>query len=738
MKPDELTGLLQKFSPKVFQNTLESLRAAYQADTANPVRNVFQALEAALSAPGVTQLEPVEIPAGQASVNGRVTPASAGSWPVRIAEISGGGAPYLKVEQIRTNAFVVPLRLNTARPQFEGAALAVALLHAYGAFTKKIGRLPQRNQRFVFTACDESLEVFLERRKPFGPEVFSALELDLKSCGAGKTVPALHVDSAQFGQRSFVTEALLEFFGKETACSLEEKTGGFASLALQPFKIPFARIQGGIPADLKMIKGAGRALLRTIALLGDTDYEPALKFIRPRIRQAAAAMRANPAEARKIFSELQGRLRGFEMLLHRGPWWQNPRSTILRHRKMGYLVNDLYYPRAAYTVWLEAENRKLKALLPDGKEKASVPPSSPALSKKAKAFVPNRTFNGMLSLEQSSAEAKRRLQKLGADDPSALPAWMLAALNNASGKKTVLEIFAQLAADGFKVDLKQTFDFFILLEKVGKVTRRPIITSQQILTSLAAAGIKEGDVVMIHVGYAAYGYIEAGPKGLIDLFQQAVGPTGTVCMPTHTNNLVGNPPFDHDRTPAHTGLVPTLFSKAPGTIRGWHPTHSVAARGPLAEFLLERADAREPIFGYEGFWGRFHDANGKVIMFCNSLGSNTFLHGVDYLAGAALPDTLGHLIRNGKREEVTVPGMPFHTDSFKYIYEVLEKKKQIHSAPLGTGTVYVMNARDLMKTGLPVVRKNPLLATAPDCTCDYCEHLRKAEARRKAAIKRKR
>ena len=116
MKHDELTGLLQEFSPKVFQNTLKSLRAAYQADTANPVRNVFQALEAALSAPGVTQLDPVEIPAGQTSVNGRVMPASAGSWLVRIAEISGGGAPYLKVEQIRTNAFVVPLRLNTARP----------------------------------------------------------------------------------------------------------------------------------------------------------------------------------------------------------------------------------------------------------------------------------------------------------------------------------------------------------------------------------------------------------------------------------------------------------------------------------------------------------------------------------------------------------------------------------------------------------------------------------------------
>lgn len=731
MKQDELTILVQQFSPDIFRSTLERLQAAYQADPASPVQNVFQALNEALSAPGITQLDPVEIPPGQVSANGRVMPSSAGSWPVRIAEISGGGAPYLEVEQIRTNAFTVPLKLNTAAPQFEGAALAVALLHAYGAFVKQTGQLPQRNQRFVFTSCDEALEIFLERRRPLGPEVFSALDLDLQSCRTDKTVPPLHVDSAQFGQRSFVTEALLEFFGKESAWSIEEKTGDFASLALQPFRTPFARLRGALNTDSRRIKGAGRALLRTIALLGDTDYDNALKFIRPRIRQAAAAMRANPSEARRIYSELSGRLRGFEMLLHRGPWWQNPRSTILRHRKAGYLINDLYYPRAAYTVWLETENRKLKALLPDGKEKGVAPPLSPALSKAAKAFVPNRTFGGMLSMAHAPADVKRRMKKLGADRPAELPAWMIAALNNASGKKNVQEISAQLAADGFKVEPEQVLGFFVLLEKCGRISRRPVITSQQILTALAAAGIKEGDLVMIHVGYAAYGYIEAGPKGLIELFQQAVGPSGTVCMPTHTNNLVGNPPFDHDRTPAQTGLVPTLFSKMPGTLRGWHPTHSVAARGPLAEFLLERADACEPVFGHEGFWGRFHDANGKVLMFCNSLGPNTFLHGVDYLAGAALPDTLGHLIRNEKREEVTVRGMPFHTDSFQHIYKVLEKKNQIHSAPLGTGTVYVMNARDLMKTGLPVVRKNPLLATAPDCTCDYCEHLRRAEKRRK-------
>ena len=53
MKPDELTILVQKFSPKVFQSTLESLRTAYQSDAGNPVQNVFQALSAALSAPGI-------------------------------------------------------------------------------------------------------------------------------------------------------------------------------------------------------------------------------------------------------------------------------------------------------------------------------------------------------------------------------------------------------------------------------------------------------------------------------------------------------------------------------------------------------------------------------------------------------------------------------------------------------------------------------------------------------------
>jgi hypothetical protein len=118
-------------------------------------------------------------------------------------------------------------------------------------------------------------------------------------------------------------------------------------------------------------------------------------------------------------------------------------------------------------------------------------------------------------------------------------------------------------------------------------------------------------------------------------------------------------------------------------------------------------------------------------MFCNSLGPNTILHGVDYWSGTALPDALAHLIEDGERKEVVIHSMPFHIDSFQHIYKSIEKKPIIRKAPLGTGTVYAMKARELKKAGMKVVKKNPLLATAPGCDCDYCAHLKRAEARRK-------
>ena len=47
-----------------------------------------------------------------------------------------------------------------------------------------------------------------------------------------------------------------------------------------------------------------------------------------------------------------------------------------------------------------------------------------------------------------------------------------------------------------------------------------------------------------------------------------------------------NPVFDVRRTPSQTGIVTELFRRTKGTVQSLHPTHRVAARGPLADELV--------------------------------------------------------------------------------------------------------------------------------------------------------
>lgn len=728
-----LKDLLGKVSAQPFRSALDALRGAEPG-------KLFEVLEAALNVPGVKVVERLVIAAGEKTPNGWVVPprdpagADQSGWPILIVEVPGVGVPYMKVQIIRVNAYVVPLGLDGGEPKLEGAALAVAVLRTLGDFTQRRGVKLQRSARFVFTSSARALEIFFQRYQPLGA-CYSAMDLDLGSATSPAAQPALEVDSPEFVGRSFVTELLLQELGRERALTVKEGRPTVASPALEPLELPYASLKGRLDASSKtsdrVVAAIERALLRSMVFLGDTDYAAGLAFARPRVQAAAKAMKARPSAAPRIYEKLKGVLRGYDQLMHPGPWWTNPKATLERHRRQGILIDGIYYPRAAYQVWQTREDDRLKALLPPKPAKKTVAATTSAAERKAQKFVPARTFRGVLALEDVTKKtALAALRRLGLKSPAAIPLWMQCAANLAAGKKTVADIRAALLARGFKISLGNLMQFFAILEQGGKVRRRPVLSDSQILAALRQAGVQPGDTIMVHVGFAVYGYIPSGPLGLIDIFQKAVGPQGTLCMPTHTGSLVGYLPFDPVRS-LGTGLVPSLFIKVPGTIRGLHPTHSVTARGPKAAWLLERADEREPLFGREGFWGRFHDSGGKIVMFCNTIYSNTFLHGVDYWGGAPLPDMQGHVIRNGRRQEVLVRGGPFHIDSFSHIYKVAEPLGLVHEAPLGEGKVYVMDAQKLARVGVPVVRQNPLLAGPPGCSCDYCRHLRRVVARRK-------
>ena len=119
------------------------------------------------------------------------------------------------------------------------------------------------------------------------------------------------------------------------------------------------------------------------------------------------------------------------------------------------------------------------------------------------------------------------------------------------------------------------------------VTAEEAATSPQLTaTELAALSddpsVLRVDTVFFHSSLRSLGYVDGGADGVVDGVADAVGPLGTVAVPTLT--LLGRVgPFgswyDHEQSPSTVGTITETLRRRPGAIRSVHPIHSVAALG---------------------------------------------------------------------------------------------------------------------------------------------------------------
>ena len=102
-----------------------------------------------------------------------------------------------------------------------------------------------------------------------------------------------------------------------------------------------------------------------------------------------------------------------------------------------------------------------------------------------------------------------------------------------------------------------------------------------IVEQLTKLGVRRGGVLLVHTSFRAVGPVEGGPLGLIAALREALGPDGTLVMPTMTD---GEDVFDPKTTPTvDMGIVAETFWRQTGVLRSTHPGGSFAAAGPHAE-----------------------------------------------------------------------------------------------------------------------------------------------------------
>ena len=164
------------------------------------------------------------------------------------------------------------------------------------------------------------------------------------------------------------------------------------------------------------------------------------------------------------------------------------------------------------------------------------------------------------------------------------------------------------------------------------------VTQEIIQRDLERLGLKTGDVVLVHSSLSKIGWVDGGADAVIDALLAAVGREGTILVPTLTGSSELSPQnapfFDVRNTPCWTGTIPETFRKRSHAIRSLHPTHSVAAIGPMAEELVEGHESTLTPCGKGSPYDKLSSLpNGKILLLGVTLESCTSFHHAEELAG---------------------------------------------------------------------------------------------------------
>ena len=206
---------------------------------------------------------------------------------------------------------------------------------------------------------------------------------------------------------------------------------------------------------------------------------------------------------------------------------------------------------------------------------------------------------------------------------------------------------ASRALDGLKRRVKAGLAWLHAKRRAAALEKSaPHVTVGQLAADLRRLGVAPGDTLFVHSSLRSLGFVEGGPAAVIAALQQAVGPEGTLLLPTYylpggtigaTCEMAGYT-FDPRVHGTNMGALPAAFLATPGVQRSIHPTHSVSALGRLAHELTDDHHRAPSVFGSGSPWQRFIEApQAKVLGLGISMGPVTFYHLLEDSMGDSFP-----------------------------------------------------------------------------------------------------
>ncbi len=249
-----------------------------------------------------------------------------------------------------------------------------------------------------------------------------------------------------------------------------------------------------------------------------------------------------------------------------------------------------------------------------------------------------------------------------------------------------------------------------------------------VTSQLLDLGVRPGGVLLVHTSFREVRPMEGGPLGLIAALRAAVGPRGTVVMPTMTD---GESVFDPRSTPTSgMGVSAELFWRQQGVLRSTHPGGSFAAAGPLAERICAPQPLAPP-HGPDSPPGRVHELGGQVLLLGVTHSECTMLHVAESIA--SVPYSISHpcvVEIEGEARVVMIPETDHCCIGFRKMDDWLRVRGLQRQGRVGHAEARLADAREIVKLAVRELSADPLVflckATAG---CEECDAARASIAR---------
>lgn len=243
----------------------------------------------------------------------------------------------------------------------------------------------------------------------------------------------------------------------------------------------------------------------------------------------------------------------------------------------------------------------------------------------------------------------------------------------------------------------------------------------RLLACLQALGVRHGDSIMLHSGFAEHHGFRGSIDALTRVFIDAIGPEGNLLMvslPYRSSTieyLKSAKPFDVRRTVSMMGMVSELFRRRPDVVRSLHPTHPVLARGQKADwFVAGHEHCRYPC-GPGTPFEKMVLADGIAVFFNVPLATYTMVHYLEHLLSPRLPFPLYMdeafrvpvIDAQGERRMVeTVVFAPgaIARRRFPVFEQALGKRGLIREQRVGNSRIIAVRVRDTVECMLEMER----------------------------------